>query len=198
MPYIKVVKSHHLHSHDGQEHDGRIAFNTRRGYNSGATLPPALITVTVKYINKGTKARNKYISTISCNNYIARKAKKKKCSIKLEQNTALLLLVLVDQFCQKGFPLKRLLSCASLDWMSWEMHDSTSWIGSKFVFFLLHRDTDNCYLFVHHKIVCPAKCVLTLVAFVGHFSAQRCVDDCCRLLSQRFSPRERLSPDGPT
>ena len=67
MPYIKVVKSHHLHSHDDQEHDGRIAFNTRRGYKSGATLPPALITVTVKYINKGTKARNKYISTIRCN-----------------------------------------------------------------------------------------------------------------------------------
>ena len=42
---------------------------------------------------------------------------------------------------------------------------------------------------VHHKIVCPGKCLLTLVAFVGDFSPRvvflhllgitRCVFECC-------------------
>ena len=114
-----------------------------------------------------------------------------------------------DQYCwwlfsKKRFSLKRLVSCASSNWMSWEMHDHTGWIGPASVCFLyciisnLISKALLCIMCVrlfaprnvfsnwldlmglsrqslcresydeHHKIVCPEKCLLTLIAFDGH------------------------------
>ena len=53
--------------------------------------------------------------------------------------------------------------------------------------------SESVHVHVHPPIVCPENYLLTLVAFVGHFSARRRVFECCR---KGFLRRERLSPDG--